>query len=372
MLSHMQVELIQGEQSLILGNDRSRATVTLRGGHARVEWREGSDRPWRSPYSLAPWLPEQYPQSPVLLQVLRGDFFCFPFGVTEGSEFPHGETANRLWTVESANKNSAVLSLRFSTMSGSVTKRIEYNAAAGALWQEHVIDGVEGQFNYGHHPILHVPGPVRAWLSTSAFQFGQVHPDGLAIAAEGEQGQLQPGGRFDSLEDVPAANGAMVSLAAHPALSQSEDLVMYSGVAAALGWNALSFPGFLWVSLRRTVDFPSTLLWLSNGGRSQAPWSGRHVGRLGIEDVCSYFHEGAHRSRLDLLGPKGIATSRRFRRNQITRLPHLQLAIPRDEPFGQVAEINYAADGGALEIRGVDGKVLIWPCPFQFAPCAGA
>ena len=36
---------------------------------------------------------------------------------------------------------------------------------------------------------------------------------------------------------------------------------------------------------------------MSNGGRSAAPWNGRHLGRIGIEEVCSYFGNGVDLSR---------------------------------------------------------------------------
>ncbi len=34
----------------------------------------------------------------------------------------------------------------------------------------------------------------------------------------------------------------------------------------------------------KPAELPITMLWLSNGGRDYAPWSGRHLGVLGIED----------------------------------------------------------------------------------------
>ena len=36
--------------------------------------------------------------------------------------------------------------------------------------------------------------------------------------------------------------------------------------------------------LKNPAQLPVTMLWISNGGRDYPPWSGRHVGVLGIED----------------------------------------------------------------------------------------
>jgi hypothetical protein len=53
-----------------------------------------------------------------------------------------------------------------------------------------------------------------------------------------------------------------------------------------------------------------------------------HTRRIGIEDVCSHFHEGAHRSDKGLLDDRGIATSREFRAGEPVRLIHFQALIP--------------------------------------------
>jgi len=36
--------------------------------------------------------------------------------------------------------------------------------------------------------------------------------------------------------------------------------------------------------LKNPAELPVTMLWFSNGGRDYAPWSGRHIGVLGVED----------------------------------------------------------------------------------------
>lgn len=302
-----------------------------------------------------------------MLQLLRGDFFCFPFGVTEGLAYPHGETANRIWAVETATANSACFKMDLEAMPGSVIKRMNYHPGSNALWQEHVITGVEGRFNYGHHSILQVPANGIASYATSPWKFGQVHPDGLAVAADGDKGILKPGARFVDLDAVPTTAGSDISLTRYPHDFTAEDIVMLSQGNSELAWNAFSLPDFLWLSVRRVADFPSTLLWLSNGGRPRPPWNGSHAGRIGIEDVCSYFHEGADRSRLDLLKADEIVTSRKFQLDQPTHIQHLQMAIPLDAPFGYVSNITYDSTKKSLLISGPHGKQINWPCPFSFS-----
>jgi len=317
--------------------------------------------PWRSPYSLPPWQPEDHPSEFPVLRILRGDFFCFPFGVTEGLPYPHGETANCPWRIEAAELHSAQLRMELTSMPGTVVKRLRFDPQANALWQEHQITGVTGQYNYGHHPTLQVPAGTSANFSASPWDFGQVHP-------EGEGGFLRAGARFSSLADVPLQSGGRISLESYPHAPRSEDFVMLSAAAGEFAWNALSLRDFLWISLRRTADFPSTLLWMSNGGRINAPWNSVHAGRIGIEDVCSYFHDGAHRSRLDLLARERIATSREFRANQCVTLQHLQIAIPLEKPFGPVADVWLDHVQQTLTVTDPAGRSLQWPCPFTLAP----
>ena len=343
---------IHGEPSLIIGDETARLTCTQRGGHVRIDVR-GTDGQWHSPYSLPPWQPANEPAMPPLLQILRGDFFCFPFGVTEGSAYPHGETANRTWRVESTEGHAARLVLELEEMPGRVTKILRFDPASAVLLQEHVIEGVDGTFNYGHHPILAVPEGKRGLLSASPIRFGQVHA-GFAVAEAGEKSSLKCGARFDSLDKVDCANGSTSTLAEFPMRPASEDLVMFAAAGSGIAWNAMSMPGYLWISLRRVNDFPASLLWMSNGGRPQPPWSGKHTGRIGIEDVCSYFDKGAHISRRGLLDDEGIPTSRVFRADTPVRLPHLQAVIPRTKNV-RVTAIELVEAQSAVHITFADG-----------------
>ena len=40
--------------------------------------------------------------------------------------------------------------------------------------------------------------------------------------------------------------------------------------------------------LKNPAQLPVTMLWFSNGGRSYAPWNGRHRDVLGVEDGCTW------------------------------------------------------------------------------------
>jgi hypothetical protein len=73
----------------------------------------------------------------------------------------------------------------------------------------------------------------------------------------------------------------------------------------------VTFPdeGYVWFALKDPRVLRSTVLWISNGGRHYAPWSGRHVSVMGLEDVTAYFHMGlAESAAPNPFSKRGIAT----------------------------------------------------------------
>ena len=98
--------VVLGQASWRLASDQVEAFVTETGGHLGPVIFDRHGRRLQ-PYSVAPWA-EEKPVAPLppILQVLRGDFFCLPFGgnstLFRGEKHPvHGETANRPWKFES-------------------------------------------------------------------------------------------------------------------------------------------------------------------------------------------------------------------------------------------------------------------------------
>ncbi len=92
-----------GQPSWRLQSKRVEAFVTRTGGQlAPVTFDLGRGRKVQ-PFAIAPWWNETLGRDqPAMLRVLRGDFFCMPFGGNDkpyrGERHPpHGETANRNW-----------------------------------------------------------------------------------------------------------------------------------------------------------------------------------------------------------------------------------------------------------------------------------
>lgn len=347
------LDLIHGEPSWCLSHDRVRLWVTQLGGHmAPVEFTLGERVV--SPYALAPWQATDIEDSmPVLLKVLRGDFLCFPFGGQEKAP-PHGASANAEWKVVAGGDNILHLGLDDPDSGAWIEKILSLKEGETAIYCEHRISGAAGRYSYGNHPVIDFTGMPEgaARISVSPFRFGSVYPGLFANPLNREYGALKPGGRFTDLREVPLSTGGNADLTCYPARQGFEDLILMASEPATpdqpFAWSAAVMEGYLWFSLKNPADFPSTLLWISNGGRHGSPWNGRHLGRLGIEEVCSHFADSVDVSRKDPLAVEGVPTTRIFRKDETVSLRMVQAAaaVPRD--FGVVTAIIPAGPGQVL------------------------
>lgn len=301
-----------------------------------------------SPYSIAPWEPEENQNMDPLLDILRGDFWCLPFGDSPVGP-SHGQTASAQWELVNVDDSSAHLRLQATDINARVDKIVSLRSQQSALFQEFIITGLNGQFSYGTHPILDLSTfPVgTARISSGSLRWASVVPGVFSDPDSGETQILDPGVNFVDLAEVPMINGQSLDLSRYPTAEPHEDLVMITqqGDEQKLGWTAVSVPGYTWIALKNIQDFPSTLLWISNGGRTQAPWQGRHVGRIGVEDVCSYFHRGLVESRKDLLADLSVSTTRMFRRSETTALRSLQFVLETPKNFGLIRSMETPAPG---------------------------
>ena len=298
-----------------------------------------------SPYSLSPWKPDEVDaELPVLLKNLRGDFFCLPFGPQENG-LPHGETANCPWSLVSETEGSLTLGIDASDVAANVMKTISLRAGQTAIYYEHRISGLEGDFSYGNHPILDLSALPEgaARVSVSPFRWASVYPEVFSNPADGAKQALKIAALFSDLREVPLADGGTTDLTRYPARAGNDDLVMMVSEDATpeqpFAWTAVVLDGYVWFSLKNPADFPATLFWLSNGGRSAVPWESRHVGRLGIEDVCSHFCDSVDLSRKDLLHNLGVPTTRRFPKGEPVTLRNIQVVVAVPEKFGLVKSI---------------------------------
>jgi hypothetical protein len=323
------------------------------------------------PYSVAPWAEEPVDRSlPPIIRVLRGDFFCLPFGGNatpyRGERHPvHGETANARWRLESLKTNAGRtclhLSLRTRVRPGRVDKRIWLLDGENVVYSQHVISGMSGPMNPGHHAMLRFPDvPGSGRLSTSRFVYGQVFPQAFEFPEKSGYSWLKLGAEFSSLEKVPTLDGQTADLTRYPARRGFEDLVMLvSDAEEAFAWTAVAFPqqGYVWFALKDPRILRQTILWISNGGRHYPPWSGRHVNVMGLEEVCSYFHLGlAESARPNHIFGKGHPTRVALDPRKPLVVPYIMGVATIPRRFDRVVSIQATGSNRGITLESASGK----------------
>ncbi|MGB6221291.1 hypothetical protein [Haloferula sp.] len=338
------MERIHGADCWKIGNGLVALAVTREGAHvAPVRFQLGEREV--SPYSLSPWKPDEVDQQlPVLLKVLRGDFFCLPFGPQDDGP-PHGTSANGEWSRIEGDDGRLVVGIDCPDSGARIEKEISLRSGETSIYYEFRIAGLDGEWSYGNHPIIDFSKVAdgEGFLSVSSFRWGSVYRGVFSDPEKGESQALESGGEFVELGEVPLADGSTTDLSRYPARPGFEDLVMMVNEEASeeqpFAWSAAVLDGYVWFSLKDPADFPSTLFWLSNGGRQDGPWSGRHTGRVGIEEVCSHFCDRVDDSRASDLPAEGIPTTRTFRSDETTTLRIVQAVAEVPAGFGRVVSI---------------------------------
>ena len=362
--------MVRGQPSWRLASTRVEAFVTELGGHLGPVTFDRRGRKLR-PYSVAPWAEERTePSLPPLLKVLRGDFFCLPFG---GNASPfgreqhpvHGETANARWRFRSLETSSGRtclhLSLATKVRPGLVDKRIWLVDGQNTVYSQHVVSGMSGPMDLGHHAMLKFPdAPGSGLVSTSRFLYGQVFPQPAELPENRGYSCLQPGAEFTSLEKVATITGEMTDLSHYPARRGFEDLVMLvSDAKAPFAWTAVAFPKerYVWFALKDPRVLRGTIFWLSNGGRHYPPWSGRHVGVMGLEEVTSYFHLGlAESARKNPVSQKGYPTCLTLNAKKPLVVNYIMGVAAIPAGFDRVASIRAAQGKPAIVLKSASGR----------------
>lgn len=368
-----------GQPSWHLKNSSVDAWITRTGGMLAPATFRLADGRKVQPFAIAPWANEKLaPGTPALLQALRGDFFCAPFGGNgtpwRGEKHPpHGESANSDWALvaDERGADTTTLHVRLETKvrCGVIDKRVTLRRGQSAIFCEHTLSGFSGPMSLGTHPCLRVPGAEgAARVSAGGWEWGQVLPVPFENPAAGGYSALKPGAKFNALSAVPLAVGGVADLSRYPAREGFEDLVMLMGKPGrSLGWSAVTFPQERWVflQLKNPEVLRHTVLWHSHGGRHYPPWNGRHRGVLGLEETTSYFHLGiAESARRNALNRAGFPTAVKLSLKKPLRVAHIfaVAAVPRG--FDIVVGVQTVP--GGIEIASANGRTARMPLDVGF------
>lgn len=309
------------------------------------------------PLHRAPWLDEPReslpPGLPEGVVRLSGDFLCAPFSAANVEPAPlHGWTANSAWDVAESGAIDGGWRARFrlqrKVMGATVEKILTLRDGHPFLYQEHAFSGGTGAISAAHHAMTVMKEGGRLAFSPKRLA---ATPEALEPDPARGRYLLAYPARTIELDAFPAADGGTVDLGDYRMDRRHEDFVtLVEADNAGPGWTAVARRAErdLVLVLKHPADLPVTMLWISNGGRDYAPWSGRHRGVLGIEDGRTAIGHAASLGD-NWLKREGVATA-------------FDLAEGRRVAFRQAIGTT-AADGvPPSAITTASGKLrLAWP-----------
>lgn len=287
-----------------------------------------------SPMQVSPWAGAPgTEQLPGILQRLRGEWPCVPFGYSvpgDGAPEPwarlmepaaadeevHGHSSNHNWTWEPSDAESLRLSIDYprdnpiERLERTVTPDPKAPAVDIMLTVKARRDC---RLPFGLHPTLRLPAAAGgARIEPGRFREGRTYPG--SVEPGREVFALDQG--FSNLARVPARAGGTTDASRVPLAADTEELLQLNDIAGEVAL-ANEAEGYR-VRLKWNPEhFPSLLLWYSNRGRQAAPWSGRHVA-LGMEPICSPFGLGPATALADNpIAKAGTPTARAFRAGEL-------------------------------------------------------
>ena len=143
--------------------------------------------------------------------------------------------------------------------------------------------------------------------------------------------------------------------------------MLLEAAGSPLGWSAVvrSGEGDMALFLKNPARLPITMLWYSNGGRSYAPWNGRHRDVLGVEDGCSWSLYG-HAASIakNALSDLGIPTALRLDPNGRVDVRHVIGAVPTPSGWTPVRDVS--TGDGFLAVTDAAGATLRLPFDDRF------
>jgi hypothetical protein len=304
------------------------------------------------PLHVAPWENENLSDQPPILRRLRGEWPCVPFGMppdaplperwqleareaTQSQDvagaYPHGFGSNHHWRVASDGVMQLTAEIDYPTASAISHMRRRITATPGKAeltFELSISARRDCSLPIGLHPVFALssePGSMR--LDPGGYTAVHSHPleelPGIS--------PFQNDAIFDDLSSLPARDGSVIDACRLPFTSASENLLLLSGASgsAALANTA---EGYVTELEWDAAVFPSLMLWISNRGRTHAPWSGRHLA-LGMEPVRAAFDLGERISAANNpLRQSGIETAWTFTAGECLTTRYTIRSMPRAFP----------------------------------------
>jgi hypothetical protein len=367
-----------GQPCYTLASDTVQAFVTVQGGHLTAEFRGKGET--LSPFYTAPWWREPFmEEADWIIRLLRGDFFCLPFGsnvepVGGRKYLLHGRTSNDCWepvrVEEKKGQASLVVRMDLDDPGSEVEKTVRVVDGEPVLYQRHVVRGLSLKSPVAHHPTLQcTETPGSAIIDLSPPLAGFTLPVPVNLPENKGYGLLVPNVPITDRTKVPTVYGGFADVSRYPLRRGHEDGVLFvSDPARQFTFTSVAIPGkgLLYFQLKDPRVFSETIFWMCDGGGYSAPFSGRVTGVLGAEEITGYFWLGIKPSvEPNHLMEKGYKTFVEFRREAPQDFRLIMGTIPVEKDFGGVTDI-IRKNSSTVTVIGRKGEKMDVPCRVDF------
>jgi len=320
----------------------------------------------------APWLGETMPPDAAPhLSGLAGDFFCAPFGDASADNAPgHGWPSNSPWTHLGTSRKDGETIARFrldrKVMGAELVKELRLVDDHPFIYQRHILTGGHAEgMAVANHAMISVQNGAK--LSFSPKRWWETPEKPLETDPKRGRSLLESPTKTTDPRHFPLAAGGEADITRYPFASRHEDFAVgIEAQGSRLGWTTVAreTEGDLFISLRNPARLPMTMLWFSNGGRDYAPWNGRHVGCLGVEEgaIRSLLGDSASRTP-NPLDVAGVPTGVTLDPNASVEVRHVIGEIPWNGG-AEIAAVTPVT--GGIEVRAADGMTQTIPCDLAF------
>lgn len=277
----------------------TRADIQLQGGMVTATFAAGTPQEF-SPTFTAQW--DGFSEAPIL-DKLRGDFFCLPFGAAPASaedlpadwragyagESPwiHGPSSNLDWSIQSAGEQSAVLVLEYPA--DSPVERVERHVSCSddaVNFVDQIYVRRDCRLPVGVHPMVSLPEEAgKAQLRLPEVE------SFWALPLDSGTTVLELGAVFDDITCAPRADGSTIDLSRLPLDEKVDEIVLAAGVKDGTITLVNEASGYSVSVVWDRTYLKHALLWISNRGRQALPWGGQNL-CLGIEPITAAFDFG--------------------------------------------------------------------------------
>ena len=226
-----------------LRSDRVSLAVTETGGHLSDVVFVLSGGRQVSPMHTAPWADEPLPEdTPPILRVLRGDFFCAPFGSSDlipGETRVHGLPASGNWRLTDTTGSTVDAVLDGEVLGATVAKHVEVRSGEAVVYQRHTLTGGSGRLPIGHHAMLRAESPLQ--LAFSPWTMALTPPEPIEVPPHGRP-LLAEGQTIADLHKARRADGGTVDLTVYPTVDGYEAIwMLVADRSLPFAWTAATW-----------------------------------------------------------------------------------------------------------------------------------